>query len=489
MDNFENSELELAQEAQILNEEKDVIEEGLDATRIQISTSKKDDRIQVNEVTSTTTAPVQQPHMDFPFLVDDNTISWVRSNHVMFIMRGLPGSGKSTLVETIKSVYAKDAMGDFVVCSADDFFMVNGSYQFDISRISDAHEDCQNRMKEAVISRVRTIVIDNTNVMYWEMKTYIQTANREGYIVILVEPKTPWRLNAEILAKRNSHGVPRETLQKKVRSYLPTVPLYFGWFLSSYDGRRLVDQSQKLLKLCLEKCDRFHSDFQAFSSMQNLKSQLNYYARHTEKDSQISPKLHCTAKFCGKARKGKYAPDILEYVSNTVVTASLGQLSKIAVIGFVITKSTFGARLGLSDIQLELYGQNDSEVTSSKWNSSTAKVNSSFEYVGEEENQNLENMSNIEKTTNFYPVPGKGRRAHITLGTADGVAPVQTGFDLLEAVDFEQNASKEKLYYNIFTYQIPETKFVLRRYRQDMWVLYTSGESMLFDALFTANYT
>lgn len=84
MDNFENNELELAQEAQTLNEEKDVIEEGLDAARIQISTSKKDDRIQVNEITSSTKTIVEQPHMDFPFLVDDNTISWIRSNHVMF---------------------------------------------------------------------------------------------------------------------------------------------------------------------------------------------------------------------------------------------------------------------------------------------------------------------------------------------------------------------------------------------------------------------
>ena len=75
MDNFENSEVEFAQEAQTLNDEKDIIEEGLDAARIQISTSKKDDRVQVNEVTSTTKNDVAQPYMDFPFLVDDNTIS------------------------------------------------------------------------------------------------------------------------------------------------------------------------------------------------------------------------------------------------------------------------------------------------------------------------------------------------------------------------------------------------------------------------------
>ena len=81
-------------------------------------------------------------------------------------------------------------------------------------------------MKEAVTSRVRTIVIDNTNVMYWEMKTYVQHANKEGYLVILVEPKTPWRLNANILAEKNSHGVSKEVLQKKIKSYKEIVPLF-----------------------------------------------------------------------------------------------------------------------------------------------------------------------------------------------------------------------------------------------------------------------
>lgn len=492
MNSLESTDLELAKEAHTLNHENDDIEVGLDASRIQISSENSlSSQIQENKVSSSTpnAALELHPYMDFPFLIDDNTISWIRSNHVMFVMRGLSGSGKSTLVKAIKSIYAKDATGDFVICSADDFFMHNGSYNFDISRISDAHDDCQNRMKEAVTSRVRTIVIDNTNVMYWEMKTYVQHANKEGYLVILVEPKTPWRLNANILAEKNSHGVSKEVLQKKIKSYKEIVPLYYGWFLSSYDGKQLLDLSKSLLQLCLQKCDKFHSDFLEFSSMINLPSQLNYYSRPHSKDTQISNKLHCTAKFCGKARKGKYSDDALEYVTNKEVIASLGLLSKLTVIGFVFSKATFGARVKLSDIQLELYGQNDEERNNSRVNSNTSKVNSTFEYVGAEEQENLQNMSSIEKTTNFNPIPNKGRRAHITLGTADGVPPVQTGFDLLEAVQFERNAFKEKLYYNIFTYQIPGTNYVLRRYRHDLWVLYTESKNISYDALFTANYT
>ena len=123
MESLENNELELAVEAQTLNDEKtEDVEEGLDAARITISSSTKDDQIQVNEISSTTNTTLDQLFMDFPFFVDDDTIKWIRSNRVMFIMRGLPGSGKSTLVKTIKSIYAKDATGDFCICSADDFF-------------------------------------------------------------------------------------------------------------------------------------------------------------------------------------------------------------------------------------------------------------------------------------------------------------------------------------------------------------------------------
>ena len=39
------------------------------------------------------------PYMDFPMLRDEKTIDWASRNYVMVIMRGLPGSGKSTTVK------------------------------------------------------------------------------------------------------------------------------------------------------------------------------------------------------------------------------------------------------------------------------------------------------------------------------------------------------------------------------------------------------
>ena len=66
-------------------------------------------------------------YLDFPFLTDPETIQWIKKNRVIFIMRGLPGSGKSTLVKAISEFYE---MQDPVICSADNYFTdENGIYK------------------------------------------------------------------------------------------------------------------------------------------------------------------------------------------------------------------------------------------------------------------------------------------------------------------------------------------------------------------------
>jgi len=425
-------------------------------------------------------------YLDHTFLVDDNTIKWIKSNHVVFIIRGLPGSGKTTLAKALKNVYADQAMGDFIFCSADNYFMSEGSYNYDCTKLKLAFEECHNQVKEAATCRLQTIVIDNSNILHYEMKPYFQIANREGYIVIIVEPRTPWHLDSEVLAKRNNHGVTLELIQTKAEMLKPVSPLYYGWFLSIYDSRTLITMSKEVLKMCLLNCEKFSADFKDFSLIKNVDLQIEYYETPNRKCfSKSSSRLHCTAKYCGNPIGQNDRDNIIQYASRDIVNSSIGQLSKLEIIGYVITKSTFGARLQLSDTQLLLYDQLE-ELPETE--SSMAVVDSSFEYVGAEENKNLENMNHIEKTTNFCPVSGKGQRAHITIGTACGVGPAQTGSDLLEAVAFEKCSSVEKLYYNVFTFKIPETSFVLRRYRKDLWVLYQSNAHDHFDALFTGYY-
>uniref|UniRef100_A0A3Q3AFZ4 NEDD4 binding protein 2-like 2 n=1 Tax=Kryptolebias marmoratus TaxID=37003 RepID=A0A3Q3AFZ4_KRYMA len=56
------------------------------------------------------------------------------------------------------------------------------------------------------------IIIDNTNLQYWEMKPYVKMALERGYKVDFCEPDTSWKFDPYELEKRNKHGVPHEKI-------------------------------------------------------------------------------------------------------------------------------------------------------------------------------------------------------------------------------------------------------------------------------------
>ena len=101
---------------------------------------------------------------------------------VLFLVRGLPGSGKTTFANHIWNEYA--------VCEADKFFYdKEGNYNFDPSKIKDAHAWCKNevetRMKDHQINQqyYPEIAVSNTFTQEWEMKEYFELAEKYGYRV------------------------------------------------------------------------------------------------------------------------------------------------------------------------------------------------------------------------------------------------------------------------------------------------------------------
>lgn len=131
--------------------------------------------------------------------------------NVLILMRGLPGSGKTTLAQKI--------CGHGVVLSADDFFYQGGKYCFDKTRLSEAHEWNKTRTKQSIQEGRSPIIIDNTNVEVWEMMPYVALALRSKYHVCVLEADTPWKFDPRQLTLRNTHGVPRRTIDSMLERY------------------------------------------------------------------------------------------------------------------------------------------------------------------------------------------------------------------------------------------------------------------------------
>lgn len=126
----------------------------------------------------------------------------------VIIMRGQPGSGKST--------YTAKHYPDALVCSADHFFMKNGKYEFDKTKIGQAHAECLKKFVVmvaqggAAMFHADTIVVDNTNINATEIAPYAALALAYGWeleiITLDVDPA--------ISAARNVHEVPASTVKR-----------------------------------------------------------------------------------------------------------------------------------------------------------------------------------------------------------------------------------------------------------------------------------
>lgn len=119
------------------------------------------------------------------------------NDKVLYTVRGLPGSGKSTFAKSLGGVHFE----------ADMYFVdENGVYNFDPTKIKMAHNWCMIQTQKAMVDGEPKIVVSNTFTQEWEMETYFKLANENGYQVysIIVENRH---------GGKNIHGVPDDKLQ------------------------------------------------------------------------------------------------------------------------------------------------------------------------------------------------------------------------------------------------------------------------------------
>lgn len=180
-------------------------------------------------------------------LIRNLTVSGTKPG--LLVMSGLPGSGKSTIVDLIRDVLDDTRYHDGMpiplpvrVVSADKFFVDDdGVYRFDPAKLNENHKKCLRAALECMDDTNPynhfdgLLIVDNTNLMAAEASPYMALGNLFGYqTAVLGVECNPYQAFS-----RCQHGVPADKFASMVEVYkygVSTFPMWWKTYTLGQDG-------------------------------------------------------------------------------------------------------------------------------------------------------------------------------------------------------------------------------------------------------------
>ena len=127
----------------------------------------------------------------------------------LILVRGLPGSGKSSFARGLTQTHHPEAK----LHAADDFFTAeDGTYRWKAKHVGSAHQQCQRRTLQD-LRRGGTVIVHNTFTMSREFDAYLAMVvetNADLQVYSLFDSG----LTDEQLAERNLHQVPVDAIRR-----------------------------------------------------------------------------------------------------------------------------------------------------------------------------------------------------------------------------------------------------------------------------------
>lgn len=113
----------------------------------------------------------------------------------LILVRGLPGSGKSTIAKKLGILYHYEA---------DQYFIKDGEYVFDATKLHRAHSWCQSMVRDALVGG-HDVVVSNTFTTIKELRPYFDMAAELGIVPNVIVAQGNFK---------NVHNVPEESLKR-----------------------------------------------------------------------------------------------------------------------------------------------------------------------------------------------------------------------------------------------------------------------------------
>ena len=124
---------------------------------------------------------------------------------MLILVRGVPGSGKTTCAKTLVDWY------NYAI-EADQYFVrIDGVYDFNPKLLKNAHDWCYNEVVDVLRNDPKeTVSVANTFTRVWEMQRYIDFAKANNI---------PFKVVRCTGRYQNVHGVPDKKVQEMLERF------------------------------------------------------------------------------------------------------------------------------------------------------------------------------------------------------------------------------------------------------------------------------
>jgi predicted kinase len=157
----------------------------------------------------------------------------------LIVMRGIPGSGKSTKAKELAGSKGVIHSTDDVIEAQGDYreFFANMIANKDFSPLSKVHSINIKNLINSLKAGMSPVILDNTNIKPNEPKEVVKAALEMGLDdknIKFVDIGTGG-LSSKELADRNTHGVPLDKIEAMIASHASQGPLSIASVLGSKD--------------------------------------------------------------------------------------------------------------------------------------------------------------------------------------------------------------------------------------------------------------
>lgn len=153
---------------------------------------------------------------------------------LLVLIRGIPGSGKSTEAEKLKRTYDGFDI-DYAHFENDDYYTDDdGVYNYVEGKHHEASVQCIDNTVQAMKNNVDAVIVSNCFLKWQTIKKYLKLSIRNNYEVLVIDKGTE--------SYGNIHGVPDEVIEEMKKNYAIVSEERIEEYIKSY--KELLDSAE-----------------------------------------------------------------------------------------------------------------------------------------------------------------------------------------------------------------------------------------------------